>query len=63
MLADAIGQAGTADPLKVAKALEGMKCSGPTGEMYMYMRADDHQLIHPLYVAEIHTRREIRREV
>jgi branched-chain amino acid transport system substrate-binding protein len=49
MLARAIDQAGSTDPLKVARALEGMKYTGPTGEVWM--RAEDHQLIHPLYLA------------
>jgi branched-chain amino acid transport system substrate-binding protein len=49
MLAKAIDQAGAAHPLKVARALEGMKFAGPTGEVWM--RAEDHQLMHPLYVA------------
>ena len=49
MLARAIDQAGSTDPLKVARALEGMKYMGPTGEVWM--RAEDHQLIHPLYLA------------
>jgi branched-chain amino acid transport system substrate-binding protein len=49
MLARAIDQAGSADPLKVARALEGMKYMSPIGEVWM--RADDHQLIHPLYLA------------
>jgi branched-chain amino acid transport system substrate-binding protein len=49
MLASAIDQAGAADPLKVARALEGMKFSGPTGDVWM--RAEDHQLMHPLYIA------------
>ena len=39
---------GSADPLKVAHALEGMKYAGPTGESWM--RAEDHQMIAPLYV-------------
>jgi branched-chain amino acid transport system substrate-binding protein len=49
MLARAMDQAGSADPLKVARALEGMKYASPIGEVWM--RADDHQLIHPLYLA------------
>jgi len=49
MLARAIDQAGSTDPVKVARALEGMKYAGPTGEVWM--RAEDHQLIHPLYLA------------
>jgi branched-chain amino acid transport system substrate-binding protein len=36
------------DPAKVAKAMEGMKMPGFFGEVEM--RADDHQLIQPMYV-------------
>ena len=49
MLAKAIDTAQSADPLKVAKALEGMKYQGDTGEVWM--RAEDHQLMQPLYIA------------
>jgi len=49
MLAKAIDQAKSADPHKVALALEGMKWENDTGEVYM--RADNHQLIQPLYVS------------
>jgi branched-chain amino acid transport system substrate-binding protein len=49
MLARAMDESGSADPLKVVHALGGMKYAGPTGEVWM--RADDHQLIHPLYLA------------
>lgn len=49
MLAKAINEAKTADPLVVAKALEGMKYEGDTGEVWM--RADDHQLMQPIYIA------------
>jgi branched-chain amino acid transport system substrate-binding protein len=48
MLANAMNSVGSADPLKVAHALEGMKYAGPTGESWM--RAEDHQMIAPLYV-------------
>lgn len=48
MLAEAINKAGTLDPFKVALALEGAKYLGPTGESRM--RAEDHQLIAPVYV-------------
>ena len=47
MLAQAIANVGR-DPLKVAYALEGMKYSGPSGDSWM--RAEDHQLIAPIYV-------------
>jgi branched-chain amino acid transport system substrate-binding protein len=49
MLAEAIKRAGSADPLKVAHALSGMKLMGPTGEIEM--RATDHQLQQPLFVS------------
>jgi branched-chain amino acid transport system substrate-binding protein len=49
MLARGIDMAGTPDPLKVALALEGMHHETPLGEIYM--RADNHQLIQPLYLS------------
>ena len=49
LLAKAINEAKSVDPLKVAKALEGMKYPGDTGEVWM--RADDHQLMQPIYIA------------
>jgi branched-chain amino acid transport system substrate-binding protein len=49
MLARAIDQARSPDPLKVALALENMRYDGPTGQVWM--RAEDHQLSQPLYVA------------
>jgi len=49
MLAEAIKRTGSADPLKVAHAMSGMKINGPTGEVEM--RASDHQLQQPLYVS------------
>ena len=49
MLAKAIESAQSADPVKVAMALHGMKFQGETGEAWM--RADDHQLIVPQYIA------------
>lgn len=49
MWVKAINTAKSADPLKVAKALEGMKYDGDTGEAVM--RAEDHQLLQPLYIA------------
>lgn len=51
MLAKAIDQVGTTDPLKVAYALEGMRYQGPGGETWM--RADDHQLIAPIEIASL----------
>ena len=49
MLTAAIAKAQTADPLKVAYALEGIHFSGAGGEAWM--RAEDHQIVAPLYLA------------
>jgi branched-chain amino acid transport system substrate-binding protein len=49
MLAKAIDTAQSADPVKVAMALHGMRFQGETGEAWM--RPDDHQLIVPQYIA------------
>ena len=49
MLARAIDKAGSAEPLKVAKALEDLRYDGGVGEVRM--RTDDHQIIMPLYVS------------
>ena len=49
MLSKAIEAAKSTDPLKVAKALEGLKFDGDTGEVQM--RADNHQLIQPLFIS------------
>jgi len=51
MLAEAIKQAKSADPLKVALKLEGMKYQGDMGEIEM--RAADHQVIQPLFISTI----------
>ena len=48
MLAGALNKAGSADPVKVAYALEGLKYAGPSGASWM--RAEDHQIIAPLYI-------------
>ena len=48
MLSTVINKIGADDPLKVAFALEGLKYAGPTGESWM--RAEDHQIIAPMYV-------------
>jgi len=39
------------DPAKLAKALEGMKMATPVGDMEM--RADNHQLLQPLFVSTL----------
>ena len=49
MLAKAIDTAQSADPIKVAMALHGMKFQSETGEVWM--RTEDHQLIIPQYIA------------
>lgn len=51
MLARAVDQARSDDPLKVAYALEGMVFEGPAGRVWM--RAEDHQLIAALYLARL----------
>jgi len=51
MFAHAVSAAGSADPLKVARMLEGMRFDAGTGEIWM--RPDDHQIIQPLYVATL----------
>ncbi|HWP84884.1 MAG TPA: branched-chain amino acid ABC transporter substrate-binding protein [Terriglobia bacterium] len=48
LLAKAMEQAKSTDPLKVAQALEGMKYQADMGEVEM--RKDDHQLIQPLFI-------------
>ncbi|HEX5515719.1 MAG TPA: branched-chain amino acid ABC transporter substrate-binding protein [Gammaproteobacteria bacterium] len=49
MLVRAVEQAGTAEPRKVAEALEGL--SYPTALGVARMRAEDHQLLQPLYIS------------
>jgi branched-chain amino acid transport system substrate-binding protein len=49
MWAKAIDKAGSTDPVKVAKALEDMRYDAGVGEAWM--RADDHQIMEPLFVA------------
>ena len=49
MFAAAAAKAKSNDPVKVARALEGMKWMSSVGEVEM--RADNHQLLQPLYVA------------
>jgi branched-chain amino acid transport system substrate-binding protein len=47
MVAAAMTKAGSADPVRVAMALEGLQFSGPTGEVWM--RPEDHQIMMPIY--------------
>jgi branched-chain amino acid transport system substrate-binding protein len=49
MLAKAIDRIGSADPLGVARAMEGMSVEDDAGTVWM--RADNHQLIQPLFVS------------
>ncbi|MFN0317378.1 MAG: branched-chain amino acid ABC transporter substrate-binding protein [Burkholderiales bacterium] len=49
MLAAAIEKAKSADPVKVALALEGAKMNHASGQVSI--RADNHQLIQPLYIS------------
>ena len=49
MFAAAAAKAKSNDPVKVARALEGMKMTTSVGEVEM--RADNHQLLQPLFVA------------
>ncbi len=51
MLVKAMEQARSTEPLQVARALEGMTWLGDTGEVQM--RADNHQLIQPLFIASL----------
>jgi len=49
MLSTAMNKAGSTDPMKVAFALEGLTYETPMGEAVM--RADDHQLLEPLFIS------------
>jgi len=53
MWAKAIDKAGSADPVAVGRALEGMTFLGAGGEIYM--RAADHQIIFPMVISTIST--------
>lgn len=53
MLAKAIEKAGSADPLDVALALEGMEHTSMAGDD-IFMRAEDHQLFQPIQIS-VHT--------
>jgi branched-chain amino acid transport system substrate-binding protein len=50
MLQAAVDKAGSADPLQIALALEGLQTTDALGQRN-WMRRDDHQLIDPLYTA------------
>lgn len=49
MLAKAMEQAKSVEPLKVARTLEGMKFKSAAGEVWM--RPEDHQLMFPMYIS------------
>ena len=49
MFARAAEQAGSLDTDKLVSALEGIRSRGPQGEVYM--RAKDHQIVAPSYLA------------
>lgn len=49
MLAQAMTQAKSTEPTPVARAMENMKLNHAAGQVYM--RADNHQLIQPLYIS------------
>jgi branched-chain amino acid transport system substrate-binding protein len=49
MLSEAAKKAGSNDPVRIARALEGLKVSSSMGGAEM--RADNHQVLQPLYVA------------
>jgi branched-chain amino acid transport system substrate-binding protein len=51
MFANAAKKSGSNDPIKIARALEGMKMDTSLGEVQM--RADNHQLLQPLYVSTL----------
>ena len=51
MFAAAAKKAQSNDPVKVARALEGMTIATPLGEVEM--RADNHQLLQPLFVSTL----------
>lgn len=53
MLAAAMEKSGSAKPIDVAAALEGMEFTTLSGEK-VTMRADDHQLIQPIHIS-VHT--------
>jgi branched-chain amino acid transport system substrate-binding protein len=47
MLARAMTAAASTEPTQVAHALENLRYSGPTGEIWM--RAEDHQIMIPMF--------------
>ena len=51
LLVEAIEKSGSTDPLTIARALEGARREGVTGEVWI--REDNHQLMQPLYVSTL----------
>ncbi|HUU71091.1 MAG TPA: branched-chain amino acid ABC transporter substrate-binding protein [Burkholderiales bacterium] len=51
LLVQAIEKTGSTDPLAIAKAMEGARYEGITGEVWV--REDNHQLMQPLYVSTL----------
>jgi len=51
LLVQAIEKTGSTDPLTIARALEGARYEGITGEVWI--REDNHQLMQPLYVSTL----------
>jgi ABC-type branched-subunit amino acid transport system substrate-binding protein len=48
MLVTAINTAGTLEPVRIARALEGMHYAGPTGDSWI--RPEDHQMLAPMLI-------------
>ncbi len=51
LLVQAIEKTGNTDPLAIARAMEGARYEGITGEVWV--REDNHQLMQPLYVSTL----------
>jgi len=51
LLVQAIEKTQSTDPLKIARAMEGSRYEGITGEVWI--REDNHQLLQPLYVSTL----------
>lgn len=51
MFVAATNRARSIEPLAIARALEGMRIAGDTGELWM--RAEDHQLFNPMFIATL----------
>ena len=59
LLKAAATKAKSNDPVKIAYALEGLKLDTPLGPMEM--RADNHQLLQPLFVSTLSDKVTVRR--